>query len=481
MNRGNKQPFYGKVLILTPQKQIKPGGTVKVNLYIRAKGHLLLKHVLAGYLCKSISTLLPNDIHLSSQPADPDTPIHGIEEHFLVNSEREIFKGHLDLEPNNYWEHEIEVEVPDSLYKYESCDKHTFPFRNTLFDKDPEDRWLPPNGSIRVSDQTVLELSHRIEATVTIQVGEEFKLFNVVSPPLNYKQSFDRIPRNWNHLVKSRKGKDYLLLDQQKKVVELNLDEPLPPGDSKAKMVCTFKGDTELETPFGSTKRLLFLGRRLSDQLKVSLELPLSVIKRKVMNRKVTLLQVNIGLKRKNTVIGGVYAELDGPEDIQYRKQRRTYDEQKIVGQRYLNAHLLPEFDKENGKAVFDIPEQELRWLLCLSGKSVKACNYGVDFTLSMSVRIRIGHGKVVEFVDDLPIFYGPEPVLPAEVKPKEENKIIMVNHDPEAEVGDSRTSLENSNANVETLSNTASRKRTKLQRFWMIWRRKVQGPRLRI
>lgn len=427
------QRFRGRIRLEQDARAYGPGDVVSGIFSLTANERIFLKHAYAGYSCKSTTSLLKQDQKPFLNGVRPEQML-GVEDHFLVNYEHEVLTVPRYVSQHDHVDLPFEVRLPKLDRKYDECNVHTFPRRDALLDHIPrKDRCLPPRAKYKVSGHPVITVCHYIKVEVCVEVnGEEEWQEEVQMVP--FEQNIEKIPRNWRHLL----GEDGKLLpDFQEKSTIVNLHHSFSKGSSKinARLLTQFSNHSLLKSPLGPTRRCIISDCNVNEFLQFSVNLPTDSIRLPFHQRKVHIVETKIILVREATVIGGIHC---GTEyEYSYKKQRKVYTNDLILGQWYGRERVEVVFDED--QATIDLPQKLFRFTIGRTGESLKACNFSVDSKLLVKVRLMVGHCEM-ELLDTVPVMLlMPQRPSCLEIVPEvtEVNEIKAQEDEPEKEVGE--------------------------------------------
>lgn len=391
--------FRGEIHLSKVAREYNPGDTVDGMFRLTANRSFYLKHIYAGYTCKSTTSLLKRDQKLFLSGVQPKL-IQGDEDHYLLNYENDVLTLPHEVEEKEKVEVPFRIKLPRLSQKYGACDTHTFPRRDGLFDHVPEhQRILPPRAKFKVSQNTIIDVSHHIKVEVCAVVNGEEEWDEVIQP-MPFEPLPDQVPRNWEHLVKDEE----LLPDSQEKTTMAKIHTPFGTGpqEMETKLAIQFLDPGLIDGPLGPSRRSLICDHPLPDFIKISVELPKEAFKLKFHTRPIHITGTRILLVRDATIIGGIHGKTDNPGEYCYKKHRKVYSLSVIVGQRDCKEKVQPEIVDD--KAVFEIPKRLFGFRIPRTGESMKACNFSVDSNLIVSIQLLIGHNTRIELSEKLPI-----------------------------------------------------------------------------
>ncbi|PSK39302.1 hypothetical protein C7M61_001909 [Candidozyma pseudohaemuli] len=391
--------FRGEIHLSKVAREYNPGDTVDGMFRLTANRPFYLKHIFAGYTCKSTTSLLKQDQKLYLSGVQPKL-IQGDEDHYLLNYENDVLTLPHDVKDKEKVEVPFRIKLPRLSQKYGECDTHTFPRRDGLFDHVPEhQRTLPHRAKFKVNQHTIIDVSHYIKVEVCAVVDGEEEWEEVIQP-MPFEPLPEQVPRNWEHLVKDEE----LLPDVQEKAMMAKIHTPFGygPQQIETKLAIQFLDPGLMNTPLGPSRRNLICDHPLPDFIKITVELPKEVLKLKLHTRPIHITGTRLVMKRDATIIGGIHGKTDNPGEYCYKKHRKVYCLTAIMGQRDWKEKVQPEIVDE--KAVFEIPRHFIGFHIPRTGESMKACNFTVDSTLVVSIRLLIGHNTKIELSEQLPI-----------------------------------------------------------------------------
>lgn len=395
------------LLLRNPMKTYKPGDSVEVTFKMTALQPVYLEHLMAGYACRSSTQLLNRDMKLFNE-----TPkgLNGIEHHFLVNEDEQLCREPRMLARGERVELSFLANIPPTDHKYSACKKHTVPIRGGLFSKLEEDqRILPPCIEVKLSDCSVISVSHYVKVEMGF-IHEGKETWSTVSYPLNIESAIERIPRNWDHIYSTKADKIELPPKVFQKVREVEIKPLLfksfsnfaSEGDAVLKV--EFLDSTTLQSPLGPINRGLFTNRLLSDYLQLTVSLPEPLVKLKHYQRAVQLVETRAVLKKTATINGGIFLKQSQTGDYHYRKRNKIYTQTIEIGAKRLKFKLQSEYDKESKYLNFAIPEEAIDLLTPRAEISTRACNFCINFSLVLLVKILIGTSSVIELACEIPV-----------------------------------------------------------------------------
>lgn len=391
--------FRGEIHLSKVAREYNPGDTVDGMFRLTANRPFYLKHIFAGYTCKSTTSLLKQDQKLFLSGVQPKL-IQGDEDHYLLNYENDVLTLPHEVKDKEKVEVPFRIKLPRLSQKYGECDTHTFPRRDGLFDHVPEhQRTLPHRAKFKVNQHTIIDVSHYIKVEVCAVVDGEEEWEEVIQPT-PFEPLPEQVPRNWEHLVKDEE----LLPDVQEKSMMAKIHTPFGygPQQIETKLAIQFLDPGLMNTPLGPSRRNLICDHPLPDFIKITVELPKDVLKLKLHTRPIHILGSRLVMKRDATIIGGIHGKTDNPGEYCYKKHRKVYCLTAIMGQRDCREKVQPEIVDD--KAVFEIPRHLIGFHIPRTGESMKACNFTVDSTLVVSIRLLIGHNTKIELSEQLPI-----------------------------------------------------------------------------
>lgn len=427
------QRFRGRIRLEQDARAYGLGDVVSGIFSLTANEPIFLKHAYAGYSCKSTTSLLKQDQKPFLNGVRPEKML-GVEDHFLVNYEHEVLTVPRYVSQHDHVDLPFEVRLPKLDRKYDECNVHTFPRRDALFDHTPKkDRCLPPRAKYKVSGHPVITVCHYIKVEVCVEVNgeEEWQEETQMVP---FEQTTEKIPRNWRHLL----GEDGKLLpDFQEKTTIVNLYHPFSKRSSKidAKLSTKFSDHGLLKSSLGPTRRCIIADHNVNEFLQFSVNLPTETLRLPFGQRKVHIVETKIILVREATVIGGIHC---GTEyEYSYKKQRKVYTNDLILGQWFGRERVEVLFDEE--KATINLPQKLFRFTIGRTGESLKGCNFSVDSKLLVKVRLLVGHCEM-ELLDTVPIMLlVPQRPSCLDIVPEvtEVNEIKAQEDEPEKKVGE--------------------------------------------
>ncbi|PVH16194.1 uncharacterized protein CXQ87_004062 [Candidozyma duobushaemuli] len=391
--------FRGDIHLSKVAREYNPGDTVDGMFRLTANRPFYLKHIYAGYTCKSTTSLLKQDQKLFLSGVQPKS-IQGDEDHYLLNYENEVLTLPHEVKDKEKVEVPFRIKLPRLSQKYGACDTHTYPRRDGLFDHVPEhQRILPPRAKFKVSQNTIIDVSHHIKVEVCAVVNGKEEWDEVIQP-MPFEPLPDQVPRNWDHLTKDEE----LLPDIQEKtmIAKIQASFGTGPREMETKLAIQFLDPGLINGPLGPSRRGLICDHPLPDFIKITVELPIEAFKSKFHARPIHIMGTRVVSMREATIIGGIHGKTDNPGEYCYKKHRKVYCSSAIVGQRGCKEKVQPEII--DNKAVFEIPKHLFGFRIPRTGESLKACNFTVDSILTVSIQLLIGHNTKIELSEQLPI-----------------------------------------------------------------------------
>ncbi|PIS49226.1 hypothetical protein CJI97_005395 [Candidozyma auris] len=428
----------GQIKIITPKSEVKPGSEVQCRLELTAFEPAYITSIVTGYQCKSTTELPQQDLFINTKRrkyprqevemknpinpqgtvirrkmARPNLTVCGSESHFLVNEMKQLLSEPKQAPHAAEMEYPFKISIPTTNMLYHNCDDHTFPKRDGHHDETPRElRTLPPNMKVELSGRSVIAVSHQIVVSICRMVNGT-AVWSEFTTPVQYEQCILRMPRYWYHVMDSRNERLELMPDTQSNSHMVKSGSGYfgrPKHEWEAVLTSTFKEAGLLRSPYGITHRGVFNNHFLNEFLKLSVKLPASIINRKNHRRTVQVLEVSVRAKKYISYVGGVRAE-DVKSKKCYSKKKRKSSEQLVhVGKLHLKEVVKPKKDQDESYLLYDLPHKCSDIRIKEREQSTMACNFKLDFSLIVIVKLQIGKQSTIEVSDEIPIILSQSP-----------------------------------------------------------------------